>query len=116
MRDPSNLLSVKEDICSNASTCGSDRSVNQLNSGSSDTRSSNTELSQILDENENFEPVIESGTFWGEMPDGHVTNSSHVGTEQEVDNLEPDHLDHAYIRGNYSSDPDLLTWYCLGTC
>lgn len=110
-----NLLSVKEDSFSNASTCGSERSATHLNSGSSsvDSRSSNTELNQIIDENDNFEL---SGTLWGERTDERNLSGSRVASEPDDDTLAPDHLDHAYIRGNYSSDPDLMSWYCLGTC
>lgn len=116
--DNSNQLSVKDDICSNASTCGSERSANHLNScSSSETRSSSVDINQIMDENENFENVPTSArVLWGERSIEQTSDGSHVRSLQNSEQPEVDHLDHAYIRGNYSNDPDLLTWYCLGTC
>lgn len=116
MGDNSQQLSVKDDNCSNASTCGSERSATLLNScSSSETRSSNVDINQVLDENENFENVSslpDARFLWGERQDEQRTD----GNSQEVEQNEIDHFDHSYIRGNFSNDPDLMTWYCLGTC
>lgn len=116
--DSSNLLSVKDETCSNASTCGSERSANQLNSySSSETRSSNVDINQVMDENENFESVptsLEARGLWGERSDEQRTEENR--SSEDAEQYETDRLDHSYIRGNFSNDPDLMTWYCLGTC
>jgi len=116
--DNSNQLLVKDDICSNASTCGSERSVNHLNScSSSETRSSSVDINQIMDENENFENIPASArVLWAERSGEQPLDGGPVRSSRAVEQLEADHLDHAYIRGSYSNDPDLLSWYCLGTC
>lgn len=123
MENNSNLLSIKDDNCSNASTCGSERSAFHLTScSSSEARSSTLDINQIMDENDNVENSSspgEVGHLWGEMARDESTDGNHGSTDrnsQEVDGLESDSLDHAYIRRNFSNDPDLMTWYCLGTC
>ncbi|KAL4219947.1 hypothetical protein ACF0H5_020358 [Mactra antiquata] len=123
MGDNSHLLSIRDDNCSNASTCGSERSALQLTScSSSEARSSNLDINQIVDENENIEDSPSTGEvrqLWGEIPRGETTeqNEGILNTSGLGDNRPPsEHSDHTYLRGNISTDPDLMTWYCLGTC
>lgn len=115
MGDNSNHPSVKDDNCSNTSTCGSERSASLLNSrSSSEARSSNLDLTLGMDENENR--PTSARNLWGEMSEEQTTDGGHVGNTEEVEQFDAGQLDHTYIGGNCSSDTDLLSWYCLSTC
>lgn len=99
---------------STVSIYGSDS--NLLSSCSSSARTSSYDIAQMVDENDNID-TLDGYEHWGETTDPMLrADSSHLGTPQEREETGDGHVEHGYSKGDYSKDPDLLSWYCLGTC
>lgn len=120
------LLKAGNSDCtsSTGALCGSEtNSLNGVNSPEPGFASLDS-THQGIDENDNIDTGYSgfshgSTRHWGDQTDSRSEPSlSHHTEDSEARETTSDvrNFDHDYSRGDYSKDPDLLSWYCLNTC